>query len=73
MNEPTGFYQVAYMESDPPLFRVNRADMSASDWISVKDLLREDDELRAKLELIASIAGNPDAAKACRLILKECE
>ena len=37
------------------------------------DLLRERDELRARLERIASIAGNPDPAEACRLIIKECE
>ena len=37
------------------------------------NLLRERDELRAKLDRIASIAGNPDATQACRLIIKECE
>ena len=37
------------------------------------NLLCERDELRAKLERIASIAGNPDPAEACRLIIKECE
>ena len=30
-------------------------------------------ELQAKLGKIASMAGHPDAAEACRLIIKECE
>ena len=81
MNEPTGLYQVAYIENAPPLFRVQLKDGDISDWVCVKDLLRERDELRAKLERIKRMAeAEKEVAIVCRMpkavlgkILKECE
>ena len=51
MNEPEDFYQVVQLENRPVL-RVQRKGKAISNWIDVKDLLRERDELRAKLERV---------------------
>ena len=58
MNEQTGLYQVAYIDNAPPLFRVQLKDGAISDWVCVKDLLRERDELRTKLDRVKEIANN---------------
>ena len=58
MNEPTGLYQVAYIDNAPPLFRVHLKDGEISDWLYVKDLLHERDELRSKLDRVKEIAND---------------
>lgn len=40
---------------------------------SCLELRGDNAALTKKLNLIASMCGNPDPAEACRLILKECE
>ena len=75
MNKSEDFYQVSQVGNGPPLLRIQYADMSISDWISVKDLLRERDELRAKLERVEEIAKTdyPDYEMQLSDIIKECE
>ena len=82
MNEPEYFYQVVQLENRPS-FRVQRKDGEISDWIDVKELLRERDELAAKLGRIKSIATSGkdysllfgEAISSIRFykITKECE
>ena len=39
----------------------------------IKKLEQDNEALTKKLQLIASMCGNPDPAEACRLIIKEVQ